>query len=923
MSERASPGRLGRFEVTGLLGEGGMGVVYAARDPDLDRLIAIKLIRRLTPHQSVRLLREAQALARLQHPNVVAVHEVGRHGDEVFVAMELVDGVSVDRLEPPPARWQDAVRLFVQAGRGLAAAHAKGLVHRDIKPHNLLVDREGRVRVADFGLVRLVSGATTEPDPAAATHAVDPEAATIDGEGTLPPGADPRGQDGALGAVLTAPDAFLGTPRYMAPEQHARRAATAASDQFSFCVALWETIFGEHPFAAETAGGNGERAPVRPGRAPRWLVAALDRGLALAPSRRHASMTALVDLLEHTPARRRRIAIAAAVVPVVAAAITVGVLARGGAAGRACGNAGAPIDAVWTKDARVALAAAFAAASPFGAEAAARVTDRLDAYATRWRDARVEACRATRAPELVDRQNRCLDDELAEVRGVVDALVHADRAMVGRAADAIAGLPSPQRCGTQLAQIMPDPDDPRAAEIRRDLATLGAMFTRGEQAEGRKLLAELLPRADALGHPGLRARVLARYTRYGEDGSPEMKAALEQALVDARRAGDRDVEATALSFMLREAMLQTDVKTIEALLPIARAAASADHVTNNTAITFEFNAAHAYRALGQTENALAACDRLAAIEAPPKTNAADCRCSMLVSARESGAAEDACRAAVAATEAEVGPHHRDTAGALDALAAVMRQLGKHAEALPLRLRARAILDVTEPPDGFWILHSDHQLGQAYASLGRHAEARAAIEHSIGVRRKRGDGPSRAFALDLSLLAETLLAAGETDAALAQMDEAVAMHERIVGAEHPQQVEMVAYRAETYYQAGRWEVAAEGYARCAEAARTAFGEDHMLVAACTGAVACALVELGRAEEALGFADRALALLVTIETDPIYTATTRLARGRALVALGKRRDGIAEIEAAAAALRAIGEPATHEVARADRALAALKK
>jgi tetratricopeptide (TPR) repeat protein len=327
----STPAAIGRFEVVGVLGRGGMGVVYDARDPDLDRPVAIKLILDPDASHSLRLVREAQALAMLQHPNVVAVHEIGHHAGQIYVAMEKVDGQSLDRLAPPPSSWREVLALFVQAGRGLAAAHDKGLIHRDVKPQNLLVDREGRVRVGDFGLVRLgdvmdsfapraqsdaPSSAAAAPTPPAVTLTADPSSASIP---SLAGATPPR----ALGAPLTHAASFLGTPRYMAPEQHHRQVATARSDQFSFCVALWEMLFDEHPFEGSTAQGARRRAPR--GKAPGWLVAALERGLSVDPERRHPAMASLVELLERTPAFRRRIglSIAAATIVLVAGGVAV------------------------------------------------------------------------------------------------------------------------------------------------------------------------------------------------------------------------------------------------------------------------------------------------------------------------------------------------------------------------------------------------------------------------------------------------------------------------------------------------------------------------------------------------------------------------------------------------------------------------
>jgi hypothetical protein len=284
---------VGRYLVLGRLGAGGMGVVLSAYDPQLDRRVALKLLRAglelATGEARARLVREAQAIAQLSHPNVVAVHDVGTAASgEVYVAMELVDGETLTRWLDAAARpWREVLDLFLQAGRGLAAAHAVGLLHRDFKPDNVLVGGDGRVRVTDFGLARSLLGA---PDGESAPR--------------------PLPAPGALHQSLTATGTVLGTPRYMAPEQLRGDEADARADQFSFCVALYEALYGRHPLRGDTAQhmiDAGER-PLEPpeGLVPSWLGKALVRGLDPAPARRFPSMSALLgELAPIAPPRRR------------------------------------------------------------------------------------------------------------------------------------------------------------------------------------------------------------------------------------------------------------------------------------------------------------------------------------------------------------------------------------------------------------------------------------------------------------------------------------------------------------------------------------------------------------------------------------------------------------------------------------------
>ncbi|HTM20411.1 MAG TPA: serine/threonine-protein kinase, partial [Kofleriaceae bacterium] len=257
---------VGRFTIRGLLGIGGMGAVYRARDPQLGRDVALKLLR---PDRAAagethdRLLREAQAAARLSHPHVVAIYEAGSHGDQIYLAMELVDGRTLRAWQAEPGRnWRAIVAAYAGAGRGLAAAHRAGLVHRDFKPDNVLVGADGRARITDFGLA-----------------AADEQAVP-----------DTSGTAAIESPLLSADGALIGTPAYMAPEQLAHRAAGPAADQFGFCVSLYEALFGVRPFAGDDVAqlrrriGDGPAPPPAGSPVPARVRALLQRGLAAEPS---------------------------------------------------------------------------------------------------------------------------------------------------------------------------------------------------------------------------------------------------------------------------------------------------------------------------------------------------------------------------------------------------------------------------------------------------------------------------------------------------------------------------------------------------------------------------------------------------------------------------------------------------------------
>jgi len=304
---------IGKYRLDRVLGAGGMGVVWAAFDPDLERSVAIKLLHAADDSVAMRtrLLREARAMARLKHPNVLTVYEVGTDRNRDYIAMELIDGMDLDKwlaLRPPRA---EIVAALLAAGRGLAAAHDAGLIHRDLKPHNILRGRDGGVYVTDFGLAR----GQIEDGPEVVQAPVASAATAV--------GSQPRAIDSVLDSPLTQTGVLIGTPAYMAPEQFAGRAPDPRSDQFAFCVTVWEALTGARPFrgqnldelrAAAAAGPPGA-AQVPEAVLPARVRATLARGLSPAPGDRWPDMRAVLAALEaaFAPPRRSRVPLIAGI----------------------------------------------------------------------------------------------------------------------------------------------------------------------------------------------------------------------------------------------------------------------------------------------------------------------------------------------------------------------------------------------------------------------------------------------------------------------------------------------------------------------------------------------------------------------------------------------------------------------------------
>jgi tetratricopeptide (TPR) repeat protein/predicted Ser/Thr protein kinase len=571
--------RVERYAVFEPLGVGGMGVVYRAYDPRLDRKIAIKLLRPGLCDETnrERMTREAKMLAKLAHPNVVAVHDAGTWHDRVYIAMELVEGVTLrDWLAEKPRSWREIIDALIQAGEGLASAHAAGLVHRDVKPQNVLIGRDGRARVSDFGLAE--AGATN--GGVAYTGAVD--------------------LSRPAGVSLTATGAVLGTPGYMAPEQLAGGTIDASADQFSFCVTAYEALVGERPFPATTFTELRERInsgkppdPPRTARVPRRVMRCLLRGLAIDPTRRFASMRALVDELRAARGRSHRVMLTAAAAVIVigsGGALWAARSASGPSPEEHCTAAAATAGAeLWNLGRRGELARGFAVhAVPYARDVEQAAATRIADYAQRYQTQYAEACRATRVTgaqtdAMLDLRMACLDDKRRHADALLAQLSRLDKAQLRAVPDALAALPDVAECEnlTALASRLPQPQQgPLAATydaLADELAEINVVRDLGSYEKALAQADRAQPRVDALGHKSLRAKFLyIRGELRDHLGKPDEAARLlEDAMVAAEAARDQETKVTALVRLLVVAATRLDKPAAERWSKLAEAALAA------------------------------------------------------------------------------------------------------------------------------------------------------------------------------------------------------------------------------------------------------------------------------------------------------------------------------------------------------------
>lgn len=739
-SAPATPTTIGRYRIRSKLGAGGMGTVYAAHDPELDREVAVKLVECRDEGARPQAMFEAQSLALLSHDNVAKVFDVGESGaTAVYIAMELVRGRDLEAWLSATTRSRDEILTVLSgAGRGLAAAHAAGLVHRDFKPSNVVVGDDGVARVIDFGIAVSHGPVTSTEDPASSTSA------------------------------RASASGFAGTPAYMAPEQRRGEVVDPRADQFSFCVVLYRAIVGRRPPRGPDKTAAPESTP--PVEMPSRLWDVMVRGMQPVPADRFESMDALLSALQTPPSRWRRRLLPAMGLVGLAAFLVVPSRTEP----PTCIEG---LRALWHDDARERVRAAFADASE-----GRRVVEALDAYGVAWEQARQDACATGNAEDRLtayrDRAQRCLDRARTRLSTLIDTLVAAtDPEALRMATGAVEQLTPVDGCldpanlqeRVELAAVGPEQE-----AVYKKLETAAALRDAGATEQGVQACREALELAEAAGDPrmvvvarialGLTLGEAAEYERSVEMLSTAYFRADELAL--PRHAGE------AAAYLVTTTLRLGRIDDAEGWRRHASTQLERGIDDANIAALVTFSEGLLRGAQGQHQQAVDAYQRAAEfLENEGESNELAMVLSNIAISQsalgDQPAALETMRRGLEIRERNSGSHHPIIAASLGNIAALELELGNDEAAELAATRSLNILDSV----GAAARHLRHVPLKVLATLARRRGDHAvAVDHLREALEGRPDPDQRAILL--RALGHDLLALGETELAAAALQEAL-------------------------------------------------------------------------------------------------------------------------------------------------------
>ncbi len=878
--------RMGRYVLLEEVGSGGMGVVMAAWDRELDRRVALKLLRPdLSRSGEVRMKREAQALAQLQHPSVVTVYEVGAHQGQLYIAMEYVDGETLERWAARQrGQWRRIVEMAVRAGRGVAAAHAVGLVHRDIKPSNVLVSRDGRARMVDFGIATAVG-----PGPAE-DYLLNSEAGRAYLESSSPGASSPRmstvetarvpismppatpsssGSSGSMAAVssaamvgglgLTEVGVVVGTPAYMAPEQHRGLTVDARSDQFALCVTLYRVLYDDVPFAGSDLEALRQavcqgvvKPPPAGSSVPPAVRRVLLRGMAVDPERRWPSVTALLDALERTVGRRRRwIGLGMVGLGTVAAVGLASMESTG------CPPADERLAGVWDDDRVVAVRDAFVATElPYALDTWTRTRERLDRHAIAWSDRYAQVCAAMIDPvrsAAADLEMACLRERREELHALVELLAGGDANLVAKAPQAAAELEPVARClgrGTEAAQMASPPPDKREAidEIRLVLARAEAAQKAGMFEVALERASSALKQAEQVGYVPVKAEVL--YLLGSVEG---LAGKFDDAVVHLGDANLQAVESRHDRVAVRSATMLAFVLGYK----------KGQHEAGMTW------SRRATAALARLESDLL-------LEAELRMT----RAAILSAQGRYEPALEEFEFGLEEREATLGNNHPTVAASYNNIGGTMVALGRFDEALEALEHARAIWVDTYGPRHPVVATVYNSIAVVLEQTARWPEARDRFEQALAIG-EEAFGPDHInLAITLDNLGSVLTRMGQYEEARRLCERGLALRERDLGRRHPHYASSLVNLGLVAEGQGRLEDACDYHRRAITLWEESLGATHPYLGHALTSLGRAELSRGNPEGAQPLLERALKIREQRKALPAELAETRLVLARVL-------------------------------------------
>jgi len=857
----ADPVTVDRYQLGVRIATGAHGAVYRAHDPRLGRDVALKVIGaddRWEPEACARLAREAQTLAKLAHPNVVSVFDAGTFASDadgerfsVYVVMELVEGISLDVWLRAPHSQKQTLDVLVQAGRGLAAAHTSGIVHRDFKPANVLVDADGRARVADFGV------------------------------------AIPSGVSGEVGTA--------GTAAYLAPEQHDGTPGDPLSDQYAFSVTAFQALCGRLPFEGEDMSALAQAKRSAPDFPPRPSIPGavrrvLERGLAADPGQRFRAMDDLLAALERARFQRRRIALWVTAAVAAAAIATFGLVRDPGLDAPCQGSSTARWETVWN-DGRAAVvgSALEQTGLPYAERAATTVRGFMVAYGRRWTETRDAVCRDTaRRPSERGASAFCLEQRLARLDGLLGALVDVPMEVMPQVAEAMERVPDPEACvlaSASGARSVPDPALGRAWALldAGDIEGARAIVAtqRDDDVKWRYLDAHCHVRAGELDEAERKLdAVLHLAERVGDDETAvQVQLGLARVQIDTGRAERADATLQAVGARL-EGVGRPSLRGLHAFTcgvlhytrgDLRRALVAFESARDTWAVsedTLPLRSLHARSAIGTV---------LAALGDDARAQ------TVLAAARDHALAS-------------LGPHHPATAQLEYNLSSAFVRALRPAEAHEAAVRAEEAFQTIHGSSHPDVALAMDNRAAADLLMGRSADALGVLEHTIAVYRRSSPERSDRLALALGHRAHALAHLGRLAAAERSAEEAIATLTRTYGPESPKLADAYLARAVVAALAGRPEQAATDYRRVDDLLATSV-VDHPARPLVRAGMAVMLARAGRADDARQMlADAEEQLARALLAHGSSWAQARLTMAMAALSLGAHEDAARHASAA---------------------------